>query len=113
MPTEMYCLSVRIRASCLKRPRSDPLPNGLLMEAWKAIVGYSSESALSHFFVTQEGTCGFGTRRRGVGKVHFEVSVVRSIAEDTEAATAQTNEIPLTMFLFIDRMIIRWYGQLR
>ena len=67
MPTEMYCLSVRIRASCLKRPRSDPLPKGLLIDAWKAIVGYSFESSLSHFFVTQDGTCRLDEQRNVVG----------------------------------------------
>ena len=52
----MYCLSVRRRASWRSRLSSEPLPKGLVMEAWKASVGYSRDSVCSQRLVTQAGT---------------------------------------------------------
>ena len=88
-PTDIYCLSVLILASCRKSPRRDPLPNGLLMEAWKAMVGYSLDNTLSQRFVTHDGTCnnvmyGHVIPVRG----HECIGCIISIN------MAQTNEIP-------------------
>jgi hypothetical protein len=37
-------------------------PKGLVMDAWKASVGYSRDSACSQRFVTHAGTCRHTTR---------------------------------------------------
>src|SRR5581483_10845057 len=42
--------------NCLKRLMSAPFPNGFLIEAWNAIVGYSADNTDTHFWVTQVGT---------------------------------------------------------
>mmetsp|Transcript_22596 Transcript_22596/g.57454 ORF Transcript_22596/g.57454 Transcript_22596/m.57454 type:complete len:203 (-) Transcript_22596:345-953(-) len=48
--------SERSRASWRRRESSAPLPNGLVMDAWKARVGNSRDRVCSQRLVTQEGT---------------------------------------------------------
>lgn len=47
-PTEICRLSECSAENCRRREIKDPLPKELLMEAWKASVGYSFESNRTH-----------------------------------------------------------------
>lgn len=55
-PTQMYCLSDRSLASYLSSEISAPLPNGLVMDAWNANVGYVLDKTCNHLRVTHAGT---------------------------------------------------------
>ena len=51
----MFFLSLWKMSNCLNKLIKDPFPNGLVMEALYAIVGYSFERCWTHFFKAQTG----------------------------------------------------------
>ena len=55
-PTEICFLSTCSLPNWRRMLISGPLPKELVMEAWKARVGYSALSMATHFFVTHVGT---------------------------------------------------------